>query len=208
MSNLRRSLHFTDENNNKIHHLRVERKEQILCETYLNESCIVLELGARYGTVSCVIEKIIKNPKHLVVIEPDERVWASLENNRNNNNCSFNIVKGFVSLKPLILENHNEWNGYATSSKESEISTIPSYTLSEIQDKYNIVFNTLVADCEGFLGIFLEENPILYSQLQIIIFEKDYPKVCNYKKIKDTLKQNGFIQEVSLFRECWIKPKN
>jgi FkbM family methyltransferase len=182
-----------------------ERKEQMLCEEYLNESCVVLELGARYGTVSCVIEKTIKNGKNLVVVEPDSRVWDALEKNRNANSCSFEIVRGFVSAKPRVLENLDSHKGYGALSKEATESNIPSYTLSQIQEKSGLVFNTLVADCEGFLETFLDENIFLYNQLKIVIFEKDYPESCNYEKIQKELLKNGFIQIVSGFRECWKK---
>ena len=36
----------------------------------------------------------------------------------------------------------------------------------------NLKFNVLVADCEGFL----EENPELYNELEMIIFEADWKK--------------------------------
>jgi FkbM family methyltransferase len=205
MSELRRSLHFTDENNNKIYHLRTERKEQILCEEYLDESCVVLELGARYGTVSCVIEKTIKNPKNLIAVEPDDRVWEALERNRDENDCSFRIVKGFISKKPRKLADLDSWDGYGTTSKETNSSDIPSYTLKQIESKYKVKFNTLVADCEGFLEKFFDENPQFYDQLKIIIFEKDRPKECDYNKIKNVLKEKGFLQKVALFREAWVK---
>ena len=65
-------------------------------------------------------------------------------------------------------------------------------TLEELQKQTCLIFNVLVADCEGFLEVFLDENPFLYTQLNKIIFECDRADVCNYEKIKNELLNNGF----------------
>jgi len=50
-------MKFFDENNKIINHQELEAEEQKLSEKYIEENDIVLELGARYGTVSCTINK-------------------------------------------------------------------------------------------------------------------------------------------------------
>jgi hypothetical protein len=62
-----------------------------------------------------------------------------------------------------------------------------------------------VADCEGFLEQFLDENPKLYNQLSLILFEKDYPNKCNYEKIAATLRANGFTCLDGSFHSIWKK---
>ena len=61
----------------------------------------------------------------------------------------------------MSLTNLNEcYDGYATTSIPDENSKINHYTLDEIKKKYKIkTFNVLVADCEGFLEQFIDENP-------------------------------------------------
>lgn len=54
---------------------------------------------------------------------------------------------------------------------------------------YNLKFNVLVADCEGFLQQFFDENPEFYDNLRLVIFEADYPEKCNYGKIVTKLKE-------------------
>ena len=44
--------------------------------------------------------------------------------------------------------------GYGSTFIYNENSKIQSYTLDEIKNKYNLKFNVLVADCEGFLEVF------------------------------------------------------
>lgn len=185
--------------------MRIERPEQLQAETFIQSDSVVLELGARYGTVSCIISKNISSPRHLVSVEPDERVWGALERNRSRNDCDFNILKGVISRKPLVLAETSSWDGYGTTSVVATESSIKSYKLEEVEAMYGLRFNTLVADCEGFLEIFFDENPTFYDQLELILFEKDYPHKCNYNKIITTLRAKGFTQLVSGFHEVWKK---
>jgi FkbM family methyltransferase len=200
-----RTLVYYDEHGTKIRHLQVERQEQILAEEYIQPDDTVLELGARYGTVSCVINKKLNDKTRQVVVEPDNRVWDALNKNKERNNCFFHILQGFISRKKRTLTELEDWKGYGTSSVEDTTSTIPTWTLEDIQDQTGLQFNVLVADCEGYLETFLDENPTFLDGLRCIIFEKDKPKVCNYKKIQQSLTEKGFIQRVPLFREVWTK---
>jgi len=196
---------FINENNNLIDTTLYETEEQSLANKYIKSTDVVLELGARYGTVSCIINKKINNPKNQVSVEPDTRVHECLEKNMINNNCNFNIIKGFISNIPLELTNLDSYEGYGTTSIPSNASSIPRYTLEEIESMYNLKFNTLVADCEGFLEQFFDENPHLYQQLNLIIFETDYTDKCNYSKIIDNLKLNNFKNLHSGHNNVWSK---
>ena len=131
-----------NENNKPIDYSRVENTEQTLAQKYVLPSDAVLELGARYGSVSCVVNKILHNKRNHVVVEPDDRVWEILETNKLNNNCDFNIVKGCISnykmavsypiqKKPIVQQ-------YATVFDVSDHATTPSYTLQDIQHTFNI----------------------------------------------------------------------
>lgn len=197
-------MRFINEYGVDIDTTRIEVPEQELAKTYIKEDDVVLELGARYGTVSCVINSKLKNKTNQVVVEPDERVWNALEINKHTNNCEFHIVKGFLSKKKLGLTELNSCNGYGTTSIENINSKIPSYSLEEIKQKYNLNFNVLVADCEGFLGTFFDENPTFYDSIRMIIFEADYPNKCNYYKVMSTLASKGFEQILVGHQNVWI----
>jgi hypothetical protein len=54
---------YYDENDNIIDHNILEATEQQLAKKYIKPNDKVLELGARYGTVSCAINKILNNKK-------------------------------------------------------------------------------------------------------------------------------------------------
>tara|TARA_R100000734_G_C3315394_1_gene107321 strand:- start:1421 stop:2011 length:591 start_codon:yes stop_codon:yes gene_type:complete len=191
-----------NENNKLVDINNIEVNEQRQARNYINENDIVLEIGARYGSVSCIVNSILNNKKNQVVVEPDNRVWDALEKNKKINNCDFEIVKGFISNKNLKLNYLN--CPYSTFSSEGQ-SDIPSYKLKDIS---NLKFNVLIADCEGFLGEFLEENEYLLNDLRLIIMEQDNPQVCDYDKIilKLTL-EYGFKCIEPGFNCVFIKPQ-
>lgn len=177
--------------------------EQRQAEKYIDSDCVVLELGARYGTISCIINNKLSSRTNQVSVEPDPRVYRALEVNRKINNCGFHILKGFISNAPLDLTDLDAHFGYGTHSYAVPQSLIPSYTLEDIQTKFGLRFNTLVADCEGFLEQFFDENPDFYKQLNLILFEKDCPERSNYDKISQNLLINGFRRLEAGFNEVW-----
>jgi len=199
-------MEFYDENYKLIDIESLEKSEQDLAHKYILPDDIVLELGARYGTVSCIINSKLNNKKNQVVVEPDDRVWSPLEGNRWRNNCDFHIVKGFISNTKINLTNKEcYYNGYGATFIPDENSNILSYTLDEIKNQYNLTFNVLVADCEGFLEVFFDENPNIYKDLRLIMYEADYPEKCNYDKIKNNLINHNFSCIEEGFQNVWIK---
>jgi FkbM family methyltransferase len=202
-------MDIKDQYGRQIDIIHMEKDEQELSKRYIKENDVVLELGARYGSVSCVINSKLNCKTNQVVVEPDDRVWEALERNKNANNCDFHIVKGFVSAKKLALTNLDNWHGgYASTYIVNDETKIPSYTLEEITEKYNLNFNVLIADCEGFLECFFDENPDFYDKLRLIIFEADYVEKCDYEKIRNTLKLKGLREEIRGFQNVWIKSDN
>ena len=200
-------MNILDLYGNKVDIEHIEKNEQDLANYFILENDIVLELGARYGSVSCIINSKLNNKKNQVVVEPDDRVWDALEKNKVNNNCEFNIVKGFISNKKLDLTNLDVClGGYGSTFIESNDTKIPSYSLDEITNKYNLKFNVLVADCEGFLEVFFDENPFFYDNLRLIIFEADYSEKCNYDKIRNKLREKKFNEIIGGYQNVWINP--
>ena len=202
-------MKFYNEHNNLIDNNSIEKPEQDLVNQYILEDDVVIELGARYGTVSCAINKKLKNKKGQISVEPDDRVWNALDNNKIKNNCNFNIIKGFISNKKLDLTNLGVcMNGYGATFIENNDTKIPSYSLDEIKTQYDInKFTALVADCEGFLEVFFDENLELYTDLRIVIFEADYADKCNYDKIKQNLILHKFVKIIEGHQNVWIKPQ-
>jgi FkbM family methyltransferase len=195
-----------DEYNKKIDTDLIEKYEQDLANKYISPNDVVLELGARYGSVSCTINNKLYNKKNQLVVEPDSRVWSSLEYNREINKCEFSILKGFISKKKLDLVNLDVcMNGYGSTSTENINTRINSYSLEEVKKIYGLNFNVLVADCEGFLEEFLDENPEIYDTIRLIIFEADYTEKCNYDKINNNLRNRKFVNILNGHQNVWMR---
>lgn len=191
-----------------INHFEVD--EQEFARVLLKDTDVVLELGARYGSVSCILNSKLSCKTNQVSVEPDSRVWAALERNKQVNQCEFHIVKGFLSKKKLglVQPEYTEYTmekGYATTTVEQEDTQIPSYSLDEIQKTYQLQFNVLFADCEGFLETFFDENPGFMNQLRLVCFEADFPDKCDYTKIKCKLMESGFVCFLDGFQNVWVK---
>ena len=203
-SNLRRNIQIFDENGFEINHFRTEFSEQKSVIKWLKSTDVVLELGARYGIVSCVINKIQKNKKNLVVVEPDNLVLNSLKRNRDINDCEFHIIEGLISKRKMDISR----NGFGTQTFHSANGSIECFELSDIEKKFNLKFNALVVDCEGCLEFFIKENEEFITQLDTIIFECDAAEICDYNYINSFLVNNNFIKKQSGFINVFKKSTN
>jgi len=201
------NLVYKDEKNKIIDNLSIELTEQLIALKYIKPDDVVLELGARYGTVSCIVNKLLNNKNNQISVEPDKNVWNALDKNLSDNKCNTNVVKGFISKQSLSLEE----NGYGGMQKSDSNSNTPNYTLDEIKQKYNISkFTVLIVDCEGCMESFLNDNPELLSTLRLVTFEEDQPQICNYDNIKKMLTDNNFYEIETTFddfvyRPVWVK---
>lgn len=183
-----------------IDHTKIEPTEQELVREFVKKDDVVLELGARYGSSSIILNKIIEG-KNIVCVEPDGSVWDSLEKNRQINNCDFNVVKGAISKDKLNIS----FNDYATYTFNDDNGDINIYDLWELQEKFNLKFNVLVADCEGCLSVFIEHYEEFFKQLRLVIFEADGSSICDYKIIFGILYGNGFKSVKSGFHNVFLK---
>jgi len=183
---------FVNEKGENVDYNTFESVEIKMAKEFIRSDDYVLELGARYGGVSCAINSKLKNKTHQYSVEPDSRVWDALETNKKNNNCEFNIIKGTISNEPMKIiqnsrkfEDNNDWAAYTEISSDN----------CEIIDNHKLPdkpFNVLVADCEGFLETFYNENIDFFDKLRCIMIEKDRPDYCDYKRLENIFLEMGF----------------
>ena len=184
--------------------VKEEREEQYTANDFIEPSNTVLELGARYGVVSSVINNKLENPRNHVVLEPDKTVLTALRTNKKTHKAKFRILNGVISEKLLSLAQ----DGYASQTVEVKLKkdSVKTYTIDEIEKKYDLKFDTLVADCEGCLCDFFEENKeFVEKQLKNVMYESDVPEKCDYEKIASILKSAGFNKAIDGFVSFWKK---
>lgn len=193
-----------DENNKLVNTAKIERKEQNLAKAYVKPDDIVLELGARYGSVSCIVNNILNIKTNHVVVEPDDTVWSALSYNKKNNNSHFHIIEGIIGNKSLSLIK----DGYATRCSSNAMdNTIKYFSLQDIKTRYSIDnFTVLIADCEGCLPDFLKENKDILHSLRLVIFETDNKQSVNYNDIHQMMRDYNF-NCVKSFRNHFVYQK-
>jgi FkbM family methyltransferase len=198
------SYKFIDEKGNDIADTH-EKIEKDIAREFITPDSSVLELGARYGTVSVIVNEKLDNPDRHVVVEPDNTVWKSLKTNRNLYNCQFSILKGVLAKTPRFLKRVDYGYGNFTTNENGE--EVKIFDFDTTQRDFGIIFDTLIVDCEGCMEQVLIDFPNILDNMKFITFEQDKPQNCNYIWIKTELRRRGFRQKHASFHQIWIKNK-
>lgn len=184
-----------------------ELPEQLLSLKYINSNLKVLELGGNIGRNSMIIASLLKNQKNLVTIEPNIEIFKQLKENRDSNNLVFNIEDSAVSKRKLWSKSWLTYDKEVPNSKE-----VKTISFDNLEKKYNLVFDTLVVDCEGALYYILKDDPTMLKNINLIIIENDFTSHEHKKYVDDVFRYNGFkrIYNQNLdaridFYEVWKK---
>lgn len=182
---------FIDMNGDKLDHTQWEQDEQVEAMTMTRPPMCILELGGRYGLVSYWANRVLDDPTHHVVVEPDVRVIPALKQNRERNGSQYHILEGVISKKPMkICHRENEWETCVEPCLEEP--SVPCYTWDEVEAKYGLKFNALYADIEGGFPEFVKENQDKIRQLMFVMFERD-GKDIDYTETEHILMSNGLM---------------
>jgi FkbM family methyltransferase len=186
---------------------KYEVNEKKLIEKHLNQNDIVLELGGCMGVISLLINNILNKKEGHIVIEIDSNKFEYLQLNRKLNNGKFKMLNGALSNNRNLYykESNNFWGGKMVEYKTSK--PVKAYNLPDLEQKFNLTFNTLVMDIEGGeLEVIKKLNLISFEKL---LFEIHFNREKNqYKTIEKRLKDNNFILKESYGRvEYWHRVK-
>jgi FkbM family methyltransferase len=199
-----KTFNILDDSGKKINNLEIEIHEQRDALQYIEPSDIVLQLGARFGSVSIAVAYKQKNSGNLVVVEPDTSIIPALTKNKNLNNSNFIIVNKYISneSKKMI------YDGYATKlTKENSAGDSLQITYDQFKKEYPFKFNVLIADCEGCLCDFIDALGDDINNYNKILFEADQKDVCSYENLVLKLKNLGFkvVKNDDNFRYVMLK---
>ena len=187
------SGNFYDENLNIIDISNYETTEQWIADTFISPDATVLELGGRLGVVSVRINKRLTDTRRHYVVEPDEHVFRQMFRNILHHGCNPRVLNGTISKKPLFFERA----GLSSRARDEPCSCnsfiVPNKSLQQVIQETGLQFDTLVADCEGCLEGFIDENIDYLNNFKMITFEEDYSSECNYEKIKRILGDHHFV---------------
>jgi FkbM family methyltransferase len=176
--------------NLKINHgsLKEELPEQRLAYMFLKGDETILEIGGNIGRNSLVMANILTDDKRLVVLESDENNARILNENKDLNNLNFNIEAKALCKNKLMQQ------GWITSEGDElkeGYRWVETCDYNYLKDKYQLKFDTIVADCEGAFYYILRDFPEVLDGVNLVIMENDYTSIDNYNYVADSLTKNG-----------------
>lgn len=167
-----------------------EYPEQLMASQYIKPTDKVLELGGNIGRNSIVIAKLLNDSSNLVTLECDSDIAAQLTENRDLNHLSFHIENSAISIRKLCQRG---WDTYPYEGDLPQGSkSVKNITFDELEKKYSITFDTLVADCEGALFYILQDFSTMLTNIKTIIMENDYHTLPPKLKVDEIIVANGF----------------
>jgi FkbM family methyltransferase len=167
-----------------------EFPEQKMNVRYLSGKESVLEIGGNIGRNSMIIGSLINNDR-LVVLESDDMISKQLEENRDLNKYTFHIENSALSKRKLIQQ-IGTWDTKPSDVLEEGYKWVNTMTFDEIQNKYNVIFDTLVIDCEGAFYYILMDMPEILDNIKLIMMENDYRDIHHKQYVDDILFKHNF----------------
>ncbi len=172
-----------------------ELPEQKMAVRYLTGNEKVLEIGGNIGRNSLIIAHILKsrgNVSNFVSLECDENIAKQFVENRDLNNFDFHIENSALSKRKLMQKG---WDTFVSNELLPGYKWVNTITLDELNAKYNIVFDTLVLDCEGAFYYILMDMPEILNNINLIIMENDYHEIEKKNFVDYMLFKNGFHRD-------------
>jgi FkbM family methyltransferase len=172
-----------------------EVPEQKMAVKYLTGNEKILEIGGNIGRNSLIIGKILKeknNINNYVVLESNKDIAEQLRENRDLNNMDFFIENSALSKRKLIQKG---WDTIESEEIFEGFTEVSVLSLDELNTKYNIIFDTLVLDCEGAFYYILMDMPEILKNIKLIIMENDYYVLNKKEYVDDILIKNNFYVE-------------
>jgi hypothetical protein len=169
----------------------------------------VVELGARYGTTSCVLAEVTQGK--VISVEPDGMVHSNLLLNRKTHRCHFHAWFGTISSEPLIVGGFMGANYSGSYRTNYETTTMPAANrlnykdarvrnqrvlpnlgdagaIKELEKATGLRINTALVDCEGCIEHLWGTS--LLDQVSVVMIEEDGP--ANYTDVHRQLRTLGF----------------
>ena len=169
-----------------------EFPEQKMAVRYLTGNEKVLEIGGNIGRNSLVIASILNDSSNLVTLECDPFTSSQLEENKILNNLNFNVECAALSNRTLIQQG---WNTMPSDELLPEYNWVNTITLEQLNNKYNINFDTLIIDCEGAFYYILMDMPEILNEINLIIMENDYTDILHKNYVDEVLTNNNFKKD-------------
>ena len=193
-----------------------ETYEQLMTLQFLRPDARVLELGGNVGRNSMLINDMLENKKHHVVLESSPEIAQCLQKNRDANQMEFHVEDAALSKRRLVQKQHS-WQTVSTDDNVDGSFVVRNVTLPELEQKYGFQFNTLIADCEGGLFHILQDDPTVLDNITMIMVENDYFDQSKHEFVENMYIKKGFkklytdnhpqvqMRHDMFFFEVWVR---
>ena len=149
-----------------------EAPERKLAHKWIRSDASVLELGGCVGVVSCVVNKLLKNPENHIVVEANPTLIGYLNENRDANGCSFQIENCVVSRASEVeFYISNIMTANRTDSGVGSRVSVDAQPLEALERRHGVDFDTLIIDIEGGEFDFFTENAHRLAEVDLVILE-------------------------------------
>lgn len=142
-----------------------------------------------------------------MVVEPDPNIVSSLHFNIKTHQAQCQVFHGVISKQNMFFIPGGLSSRTRCSPCSDESTKTVIKTLDQIIKQCGLKFNTLVADCEGCLEQFIDENLDYINNFKLITYEMDWSEECDYGKIERILRKNNFVLERPGAHMVWKKEK-
>ena len=174
----------------------IESDMWTLARALLSPSHSILELGARYGTTSCVLAQVTRNSGRVVSVEPDPSAHAALRHNIRAHQCNVAVWRGTVGQTPqsILDPTRNLTYDRRTRTAAHGEASLPCVSPADLERLAGFAFDAWVIDCEGCLTDALSPEVLhrVGPRLELILLEADQPSRVSYSRWHLRLEAAGF----------------
>ncbi len=172
--------------------LSEEFPEQVMAAKYILETDTVLEIGANIGRNTCVIASLLNDDIRLTTLECCQEYAKQLQVNRDQNNFKFHIEPSALSKVGLMQKG---WDTFLSGNGDipQGYTKVDTITFSELQEKYKLRYNVLVADCEGALYQILKDEPDMLRDIETVIIENDFHDIDKKQFVDSKFLENNLM---------------
>lgn len=166
-----------------------EDKERRLVVKHVRRDLPVIEGGGCVGVVSCVTNRLLKDPTRHIVVEANPKLWDVLKKNRDRNGCKFDVVEAaFDENGPQVTFHiHKLFVGGSVQRETDEKVTVPAVTLRGLLQKTGWNAVTFVLDIEGGeIDLMEKEMDVLRDHVKVFIVEM-HPAISGDRAIADAM---------------------
>ena len=194
---------FATQAGDTIHSTSHEGHEQLVATWCVSSDDCVLEIGGGIGSVSTMLQKILTNKAHHVVVEPQARMCETLVANAKLHGSDYVVCEGALSVGPIYSTksaaldgpdsaNQRQWMFNRTSASPGGCrARVESFSLDRLRSLVSKPFSALVVDCEGAFPTIVRDFPDILDGIRVVYLERDGPPGTDYADADAALEAQG-----------------